>query len=67
MTTSASQNRPKRLSKDEAREALPEDLRATFDQLCDETVEWSRYFYGTTMISYSILKELVASGWTKRG
>jgi len=54
-----------KMSRVEARESLPENLRETFDKLCDETIEWSRYYYGTTFISYSILKELVASGWTK--
>ena len=56
---------PKRLTKQEAREALPEELRQTFDKLCEETLYWSQYYYGTTFISYSILKELVEDGWTK--
>ena len=62
---SSGNSRPKRMTRDEARTALPEGLRATFDKLCDETVEWSRYFYGTTMVSYSILMKLVEVGWTK--
>lgn len=57
------QPRQKRLTRDEAREALSEELRPTFDRLCDETVAWSKYFYGTTMVSYSILKHLVEDGW----
>ena len=56
---------PKRLSKKEAREALPAELRDTFDKLCEETVFWSQYYYGATFISYSILKELVEDGWEK--
>jgi hypothetical protein len=56
---------PKRLKKDEAREALPNELRPTFDKLCEETLFWSQTYYGTSLISYSIIKELVQSGWTK--
>ena len=55
---------PKRLSRQEAREALPEELRGTFDKLCEES--WSQYYYGTKFISYSIIKELVRDGWSKR-
>jgi hypothetical protein len=57
---------PKRLKKQEAREALPEELRGTFDKLCEETLHWSQYYYGANFISYSILKELVEDGWVKR-
>jgi hypothetical protein len=53
------------LKKDEARLALPEELRPIFDQLCEETHHWSQYYYGSTFISYSILKELVQDGWRK--
>ena len=58
---------PKRMTRDEAREALPEELRPTFDKLCEETIAWSRCFYGTTMVSYSILMRLVEDGWRKTG
>jgi hypothetical protein len=56
---------PKPLNREEAREALPPELRATFDKLCDETIAWSKYYYGKTMLSYSILMSLVDDGWTK--
>jgi hypothetical protein len=56
---------PKRLSRSEARAALPKELRETFDKLCDETIAWSKYFYGTTMVSYSILMKMVEDGWMK--
>lgn len=56
---------PKRLKKAEARLALPEDLRPIYDMLCEETLQWSQYYYGTSLISYSILKELVEDGWRK--
>jgi hypothetical protein len=56
---------PQRLKKKEAREALPEDLRPIYDRLCEETQYWSQYYYGSTLISYSIIKELVEDGWTK--
>jgi hypothetical protein len=62
---SGPQPRPKRLKKKEAREALPEELRETFDQLCEEIQYWSVYYYGSTFISYSIIKELVEDGWKK--
>jgi hypothetical protein len=57
--------RPQRLKKGDAREALPTDLRSIFDQLCEETLYWSQYYYGTNLISYSIIKELVEDGWQK--
>jgi hypothetical protein len=56
---------PKRLNKVEAREALPEELRPVFDKMCEEILRWSQYYYGSTFISYSIVKELVEDGWTK--
>jgi hypothetical protein len=56
---------PKRLKKEEARKALPEELRPVFDKLCEETLFWSQYYYGSNFISYSIIKELVEDGWIK--
>jgi hypothetical protein len=56
---------PTRLSREEAKGQLPEAKRPIFDQLCDETLQWSKYYYGTTFISYSILFELVKDGWKK--
>jgi hypothetical protein len=56
---------PKRMKKDEARNSLPEEPRPTFDKLCEETLFWSQTYYGTSFISYSIIKELVESAWTK--
>jgi len=63
--SSAPLSHPVRLKKKEAREALPEELRPIFDKLCEETLYWSQYYYGTNFISYSILKELVEDGWQK--
>jgi hypothetical protein len=62
---SLSDSAPRRLTREEARNALPDELRETFDKLCDETIAWSQYFYGTKMISYSILMRLVEDGWKK--
>jgi hypothetical protein len=56
---------PKRMTRGEAYAALPEELKETFNQICDETIAWSQYFYGTKMVSYSILMKLVEDGWTK--
>ena len=56
---------PQRLKKQEARDALSEELRPTYDSLCEETLYWSQYYYGTSLISYSIIKELVEDGWKK--
>jgi len=64
---SSNDSTPRRLTRDEARNALPEELRQTFDRLCDETIAWSQYFYGTKMVSYSILMRLVEDGWNKTG
>lgn len=49
----------------EARDDLRPELQPTFDALCEEVINWSNYFYGRKLISYSILKELVESGWKK--
>jgi hypothetical protein len=49
----------------EARESLSPDLRPIFDSLCEDVIAWSTYYYGRKLISYSILKELVDSGWKK--
>jgi hypothetical protein len=50
----------------EARESLSPDLRPVFDSLCEDVINWSTYYYGRKLISYSILKELVESGWKKQ-
>jgi hypothetical protein len=62
---SPSAPRPQRLKKQEARETLPEHLRPVFDKLCEEYLFWSQYYYGSSLISYSIIKELVEDGWRK--
>lgn len=65
MKREAGPSAPRRLKKAEAREALTEELRPVFDQLCEDTLSWSQYYYGSTLISYSIIKELVEGGWRK--
>jgi hypothetical protein len=65
MVKSSDDSQPKRMTRSEARAALPEELRGTFDEICDETIAWSQYFYGTTMVSYSILMKMIEDGWTK--
>jgi hypothetical protein len=59
-------SKSKTVTKKEAREALPEDKRSTFDQLCDEVIGWSNFYYGNTFVSYAILMELVKGGWSKK-
>ena len=56
---------PRRMNKQQARDALPISLQDTFDKLCEETLYWSQYYYGASFISYSIIKELVEDGWKK--
>jgi hypothetical protein len=53
MRNAVPQPHPQRLTKKEAREALPEELRETFDKLCEKIGA-----YGSSFISYSIVKEL---------
>lgn len=60
-----SAKRPVRFSRTEAREQLPDDLKGIFDVLCEETLKWSHYYYGTSLISYSIIMQLVRDGWRK--
>jgi hypothetical protein len=62
---SSDESGPKRMTRSEAHAALPEELRETFNQICDETIAWSQYFYGTKMVSYSILMKMVEDGWKK--
>ena len=64
-TTSTPSQAPRRLNKHEARELLSEEMRPIFDQLCEETLYWSQYYYGSNLISYSIIKELVECGWRR--
>jgi hypothetical protein len=59
------ENPPRRFNKQQARDALPEELRPTFDMFCEEYRLWALHYYGSTLISYSIIKELVEDGWTK--
>jgi hypothetical protein len=40
MTKIRQGSRPQRLKKEQAREALPENLRGTFDKLCEEYLHW---------------------------
>ena len=49
---------PQRLKKNEARDALPADLRETFDKLCEEILFWSQYYYGSNpmRISHALYK-----------
>jgi len=66
MRASNEADRPQRLTRDQAREALPDELRPTFDLLCNEFVAWTRHYYGQSMVSYAVVKELVADGWRKQ-
>jgi hypothetical protein len=56
----------KRFNRAEARGQLPKHQQAIFDELCDEVIGWSKFYYGTTFVSYSILMELVKTGWAKQ-
>ena len=55
----------KRFTREEARAALPEELRDMFDTFCNDTIAWSQFIYGKQMISYSIAMRLVEDGWVK--
>jgi hypothetical protein len=59
----AGNKRPNRV---EARSALPKEQQATFDELCDEVIGWSKFYYGSTFVSYAILMELVKGGWARQ-
>jgi len=48
-----------------AKADLSPELQVIFEALCEDVIAWSKYYYGRKLISYSILKELVAAGWTK--
>lgn len=54
-------------SRETARKSLSEEQQQQFNALVESVAQWSQYFYGTKLISYVILAELVRDGWTKKG
>jgi hypothetical protein len=52
-------------SEQAVRSALPEELRPHFDQLVQETRDWSSFFYGAKFVSYQIIGKLIEDGWRK--
>lgn len=54
----------KRSEKDqEARDSLPEELRAAYDELVTD-YRWSTVKrYGTGYVAYSVLADLIRAGW----
>jgi len=57
----------KKINKVQARASLPAERRADFDQLVETVGKWSVYFYGTKLVSYAILAELIRDGWSPHG
>ena len=47
----------------EARESLPEELHAVYDQLVGEYSFLTEVKYGRGYVAYSVLAELVRRGW----
>lgn len=47
----------------EARNALPEELLASFDALVEDYKFYASVHYGTRLVSYLILADLVRAGW----
>lgn len=59
-------NKAMKKTREAARDSLPPERHADYDALVAATESWSRYFYGTTLISYAIIAELVRDGWTRK-
>jgi hypothetical protein len=55
-----------KITREAARDSLPEHRRKDFDALVESVAKWSEYFYGTKLISYAILAELIKDGWSKQ-
>jgi len=51
------------VSREEARNGLPEDLRPVFDQLVEEYRYHSTVIHGKPFVSFAVLAELVRDGW----
>lgn len=47
----------------EARNALPEELLAPFDALVEDYKFYASVHYGTRLVSYLVLADLVRAGW----
>jgi hypothetical protein len=47
----------------EARQSLPEDLRAVFDQLAEEYYFYTVAHHGRGYVAYQVLASLVLTGW----
>jgi hypothetical protein len=47
----------------EARDALPEELLAPFDSLVEDYKFYASVHYGSRLVSYLILADLVRAGW----
>ncbi len=47
----------------EARESLPPDLRPIYDRLVEEYAYQTAVRYGKGYVAYSVLAEVVRSGW----
>jgi hypothetical protein len=47
----------------EARDSLPEELRAVYDELVDD-YRWATVKrYGTGYVAYSVLADVIRAGW----
>ena len=47
----------------EARETLPDELKPVFDALVEEYKFFASVHYGSRLVSYIILADLVRAGW----
>jgi hypothetical protein len=48
---------------EQSRASLPDDLKPVFDALVKDYKFAAQVHYGTVLVSYSILANLVRSGW----
>ena len=62
------QDTPKRSEKHEqARNALPDELRPVFDAFVDDYKFAGVMHHGSPFVSYIILAEMVKAGWRRSG
>lgn len=51
----------------EARNRLPEELRPIYDEMVEEYRFYALKHYGRGWVAYSVIAELVKSGWRSNG
>jgi hypothetical protein len=52
---------------DAGRQRVPPELRNVFDELVEDYKLFGKRHYGTTLVSYEIIADLILNGWRPTG